>query len=181
MDGTNLNTITVDGVKYDRAKYEASQNTKAGKRTDSLGKDAFLQLLVTQLRHQDPLSPDDNTQYIAQLAQFSSLEQMTQMVKGFENVSKLVSNIDSSVLVGSLSNMIGKNIQWTHVTKTKDAEGNPKTESHSYVGEVKGLKVSNGKTIIVAQATDGKQHEVEVSEIEAIANKTEPKTTATRT
>ena len=51
MNGTNLNTVTVDGVKYDRAKYEASQ-TKTAKKNDSLGKDAFLQLLVTQLRHQ---------------------------------------------------------------------------------------------------------------------------------
>lgn len=169
MNGTNLNTITVDGVKYDRAKYEASQSAQAVQKKDSLGKDAFLQLLVTQLRHQDPLSPDDNTQYIAQLAQFSSLEQMTQMVKGFESVSKLVSNIDSSVLVGSLSNMIGKNIQWTHVTKTKDAEGNPTTKSETFAGNVRGVKVSNGKTLVVAQDAKGNLHDVDVSEIEAIA------------
>ena len=180
MDGTNLNTITVEGVTYDRAKYEASQ-AKAPRKNDSLGKDAFLQLLVTQLRHQDPLSPDDNTQYIAQLAQFSSLEQMTQMVKGFENVSKLVSNIDSSVLVGSLSNMIGKNIQWTHVTKTKDAEGNPKTNSEAFAGNVRGVKVSNGKPMVVAQDAKGKLHEVEVSEIEAIADPPTKKASASGT
>lgn len=172
MDGTNLNTITVEGVTYDRAKYEASQ-AQAPRKKDSLGKDAFLQLLVTQLRHQDPLSPDDNTQYIAQLAQFSSLEQMTQMVKGFEDVSKLVSNIDSSVLVGSLSSMIGKSIQWTHVIKTVDEEGNPQTSSQSYIGEVKGIKVSNGKTVIVAQDSKGLAHDVEVSELDGIANKPE--------
>ena len=170
MDGTNLNTVTVEGVKYDRAKYEAAQSAKTVRKNDSLGKDAFLQLLVTQLRHQDPLSPDDNTQYIAQLAQFSSLEQMTQMVKGFEEVAKLVSNIDSSVLVGSLSGMIGKNIQWTHVTKTADKEGNPKVSSETFVGEVKGLKIQNGKTVIVAQDTNGKPHEVQLSEIEGIAD-----------
>lgn len=178
MNGTNLNTVTVGGVKYDRAKYEASQG-KTARKNDSLGKDAFLQLLVTQLRHQDPLSPDDNTQYIAQLAQFSSLEQMTQMVKGFENVSKLVSNIDSSVLVGSLSNMIGKNIQWTHVTKTKDAEGNPKTKSETFAGNVRGIKVSKGKTLVVVQDAKGKLHDVDVSEIEAIADPPKPKTSGT--
>ena len=179
MNGTNLNTVTVDGVKYDRAKYEAAQQGQTTRKNDSLGKDAFLQLLVTQLRHQDPLSPDDNTQYIAQLAQFSSLEQMTQMVKGFENVSNLVSNIDSSVLVGSLSNMIGKNIQWTHVTKTKDAEGNPKTSSEAFAGNVRGVKVSNGKPMVVAQDAKGKLHEVEVSEIDAIADPPKPKTSGT--
>ena len=43
---------------------------------DSLGKDTFLQLLVTQLQHQDPLDPQDNSQFLAQLAQFSSLESL---------------------------------------------------------------------------------------------------------
>ena len=45
--------------------------------TDGLGRDAFLQLLVTQLQHQDPTQPQDDGQFIAQLAQFSSLEQLT--------------------------------------------------------------------------------------------------------
>lgn len=43
---------------------------------DYLGKDAFLQLMITQLRYQDPLEPMDNKDSIAQMAQFSSLEQM---------------------------------------------------------------------------------------------------------
>lgn len=41
-----------------------------------LGKDTFLQLLVTQLRYQDPLNPQDNSAFVAQMAQFTSLEQM---------------------------------------------------------------------------------------------------------
>ena len=52
----------------------------AGKhRTDALGRDAFLQLLTTQLAHQDQLKPQGDAEFIAQLAQFSSLEQLTQM------------------------------------------------------------------------------------------------------
>lgn len=43
---------------------------------DYLGKDAFLQLMITQLRYQDPLEPMDNKDSIAQMAQFSALEQM---------------------------------------------------------------------------------------------------------
>lgn len=45
----------------------------------SIGKDQFLQLLVTQLRHQDPLSPLEPDQFAAQLAQFSTVEQLTQL------------------------------------------------------------------------------------------------------
>ena len=48
-------------------------------KSQTLGKDDFLKLLVTQLSHQDPLKPMDDTQFIAQMAQFSTLEQMTNM------------------------------------------------------------------------------------------------------
>jgi flagellar hook assembly protein FlgD len=47
--------------------------------SDALGKDAFLSLLVTQLQYQDPLQPQDNAQFITQLAQFSSLESLQQI------------------------------------------------------------------------------------------------------
>ena len=46
------------------------------KKDDGLGRDAFLQLLVTQLQHQDPMQPQADGEFLAQLAQFSSLEQL---------------------------------------------------------------------------------------------------------
>lgn len=56
------------------------QDTRAVDRTkDALGRDAFLQLLTTQLAHQDPMQPQADTEFIAQLAQFSSLEQLQGM------------------------------------------------------------------------------------------------------
>jgi len=53
--------------------------TPLGERATGLNRDAFLQLLVTQLSHQNPLAPQADGEFIAQLAQFSSLEQLTTM------------------------------------------------------------------------------------------------------
>ena len=69
-----------------------------------LGKDAFLQLLVAQLQHQDPMKPMEDTAFIAEMAQFSSLEQM-------QNMNKL---LEKQQLFGQLSqaaNMIGKHVE----------------------------------------------------------------------
>lgn len=53
-------------------------------KNQDLGQDAFLKLMMTQLAHQDPLSPMDNQQMIAQMAQFSSVEQMGLMNEGMQ-------------------------------------------------------------------------------------------------
>jgi flagellar basal-body rod modification protein FlgD len=52
----------------------------------NMGKDDFLKLLVTQLENQDPTSPLDDREFIAQMAQFSTLEQMTQMNTALSNL-----------------------------------------------------------------------------------------------
>jgi len=70
----------------------------------SLGKDEFLQLLMAQLSHQDPLSPVDNTESIAQMAQFSSLEQMQNVSKQLEGMRR-----ESGLRDGLL--LQGKNIE----------------------------------------------------------------------
>jgi flagellar basal-body rod modification protein FlgD len=54
-------------------------DTSAITKGDKLGKDTFLSLLVTQLQHQDPLDPQDNSEFLAQLAQFTSLEDLGQI------------------------------------------------------------------------------------------------------
>ena len=67
--------------------YEFGVNDKVvedNKRSNDLDKDAFLRLLTTQLANQDPLSPMEDREFIAQLAQFSSLEQMTALNQTME-------------------------------------------------------------------------------------------------
>ncbi len=63
----------------DSTNSTSTASTKKAEDTDSLDKDAFLQLLVTQMKNQDPMNPSDNTEYMSQLAQFSSLEAMTNL------------------------------------------------------------------------------------------------------
>lgn len=70
-------------------EIKASSTSTATKTRGSseLGKEEFLQLLVTQLSNQDPLNPQSDQEFIAQLAQFSSLEQMTNLNSTFSNTS----------------------------------------------------------------------------------------------
>jgi flagellar basal-body rod modification protein FlgD len=71
---------TTDGINGTSGASASSGKTEnASSRASSLGRDAFLQLLVAQMSHQNPLQPQTDGEFIAQLAQFSSLEQLTTM------------------------------------------------------------------------------------------------------
>ncbi len=65
-----------------------------------VGKDGFLQLLLLQMRHQDPLNPMNNEQMLSQLAQFSSLEQMSQLNETFSKSSEMESFLSATNLIG---------------------------------------------------------------------------------
>src|SRR5437899_2421063 len=66
----------------------------------ALGKTEFLRLLVQELTNQDPLKPADNTQFIAQLAQFSTLEQMQNMNDGFGKLQSSFQAAEARGLLG---------------------------------------------------------------------------------
>jgi flagellar basal-body rod modification protein FlgD len=99
--------------------YERDQAASAQATGDAseLGKDAFLQLLVTQLENQDPLKPMEDTQFISQLAQFSNLEQMTNISKGIDT---LVDNSSQDMLSGV--NYIGKGVVSAGSTISKSGD-----------------------------------------------------------
>jgi flagellar basal-body rod modification protein FlgD len=61
----------------------------------------FLQLLVAQLKNQDPTSPADPTQFVAQLAQFSQLEQSTQQTSDLDAIVKLLTPATPAATTGS--------------------------------------------------------------------------------
>lgn len=85
---------------------------------DNLGKDDFLKLLMTQLQNQDPSSPMDDTQFIAQMATFSSLEQMTNMNTTLESFMKMQQQ--SNIM--SYNQFVGKEITWHTITEGEEGD-----------------------------------------------------------
>lgn len=81
----------VDGKITENTAIESTSKKTVG--TSELGKDAFLQLLVTQMQHQDPLNPSTDTEFISQLATFSQLEEM-------QNLSQTTENAHLFTLIG---------------------------------------------------------------------------------
>ncbi|MEZ5316919.1 MAG: flagellar hook capping FlgD N-terminal domain-containing protein [Vicinamibacterales bacterium] len=68
--------MTTDPINGATSSSADTATTTKSTKADPLGRDAFLSLLVTQLQHQDPLQPQANGEFLAQLAQFSSLESL---------------------------------------------------------------------------------------------------------
>jgi flagellar basal-body rod modification protein FlgD len=86
------------------AEYEESQLLKSSE--DELDRNAFLQLLTTQLQNQNPLDPMKNEAFVAQLAQFSQLEGITNMSTSLEDVAGVMRS--DRIMAGA--NLVGKSV-----------------------------------------------------------------------
>lgn len=87
-------------LKNEVGAFNLQNNYERDPSKNSLGKDDFLKLLTVQMSHQDPLSPMDNRDMIAQLAQFSSVEQMTQVNKNLESMKNFYSSQTGYSMLG---------------------------------------------------------------------------------
>ncbi|MBV6683255.1 flagellar hook assembly protein FlgD [Bacillus sp. JRC01] len=88
--------------------YSNLQPEKRSGANDILGKDDFLKILMTQLQNQDPMNPMQDKDFIAQMATFSSLEQMTNLNKTMEG---FVEAEAQSRLI-SYNSFVGKHVTW---------------------------------------------------------------------
>lgn len=102
---------------------------KASTLDQQLGEDAFLKLLTTQLQNQDPLKPMDDTQSIAQLAQFSAVQSTNELKASF-------TSFQSNFAVMQSAGLIGKNVS----AQSNDGQGNAITVN----GTVKTIAIING-------------------------------------
>lgn len=94
----------VNSIASSSSNYNATSKGKT-KENNDLDKEAFLQLLVAQMQYQDPLNPSDSTEYMSQLAQYSSLEAML--------------NISDTMDKGNSLNLVGQYV----IMNTTDATG----------------------------------------------------------
>lgn len=101
----------------------SSTSSSSSSSNSSLGKDDFLQLLVTQMKYQDPLNPSSDTEYVSQLATFSQLEQMQ--------------NLNQTTVNSQAFSLIGQQV----IVQTEDSSGNTKY----YSGSVDYVTMSSGK------------------------------------
>ncbi len=95
-----------------------------------LGENDFFMLLATQLRHQDPLSPMENTEYVSQLAQFSSLEAVKNLSQAFTLFTRGQAIAQASALLG------------------KQAEGLDPSSGQTISGTVSSVRMQ-GDTVMV--------------------------------
>jgi flagellar basal-body rod modification protein FlgD len=89
----------------------SSDSSITGSISQTMNKDDFLKLLVTQLQYQDPMSPEDPKDFVAQLAQFSSLEQQINSNTNLENLSKVIQNLQQSQSMAQGVSLLGKTVK----------------------------------------------------------------------
>lgn len=99
-----MSTVGIDSILAGQSSFGTSS---AAEKSKSLGKDDFLNLLVKQLQYQDPLSPMENADFTAQLAQFTSLETLTNIDDNIASLGVLQSSINNITAVS----FIGKQVE----------------------------------------------------------------------
>lgn len=97
---TRMNAQEILQTQMEVDRFNKTNTIDGRQPNNQMGKDEFLKLLLTQLSHQDPTAPMDNNEFVAQMAQFSSLEQIHNMSEGFNKMAALMNNNDAVATLG---------------------------------------------------------------------------------
>ena len=117
---------TSERAKVSMQVDSLNKSLHKGKRVSkSLDKNDFLKILITQLSYQDPTKPMEDKEFIAQMAQFSSLEQMTNMSKGFTNLTGMLMQSNALNLLGKRVEIITGDKSVTGVVEEVSGKDHP--------------------------------------------------------
>ncbi|PIC75422.1 flagellar hook assembly protein FlgD [Sporosarcina sp. P17b] len=116
---------------------------------DTMGKDAFMKILIAQMANQDPTNPMKDTEFVAQMAQFSSLEQTMNLANAFE---KFAASQNQSQLI-QYNSFVGKEIRWHEVSDKKGEDDKPIINEGT--GVIQSIKYIDGSVIFTM--ADGKE------------------------
>lgn len=142
---TNLNTeISNKEVKTQQSsRVNKTENgtpiIEPGKEND---KELFLKLLVAQMQNQDPFNPQDPTQYVTQLAQFNSLDQMMSMNDNLEYLLGMTNGLLVNSAMGAASALIGKNVEV--YAPVEEGMENSEEKPKKLTGKVEGVHIKDG-------------------------------------
>ena len=133
-------TTPISSLANGASSTASAGSSGASSMTSQLGPDAFLQLLTTQLKNQDPLQPMDDTQSVAQLAQFSALQASTNLESDFAKFQSNFAVLQSASLIGKTASV-----------NTSDAGGN----SSTVTGTISSIQVVNGSPQFTMTGSNG--------------------------
>lgn len=108
--------------------------------SQELGKDDFLKLLLTQLANQDPTSPMENTEFIAQMAQFSSLEQMTNMSSEFNKMASMLNSSEAVSVIGKTVDIDSAGNVTSGVVESATRGANPQVQVNGMLYNMEQIK-----------------------------------------
>lgn len=186
---SNFMNVTQKSIETNNTKAKSTKSaSKTENGTDIImpgqetDKNLFLKLLVAQMRQQDPMNPQDPTQYITQLAQFNTLEQMQNLNENTEYIAGLTNGVLVNSAMSTASSMIGKKVE-AYASEEDINEKNqinsniPKddnsNEKKRITGVVEGIKIENG--IVYMDIRDNKTGELKSVEYGALIKANENK------
>ena len=152
MTATNINTtmsaqdkFTVDNVVNGYNKKLDAELRQGRIASKELGKDDFLKLLMAQMTNQDPTSPMENTEFIAQMAQFSSLEQMTNMSQNFDRMASMINSSEAQSMIGrSVQIDLGAEQTTTGVVEAATRGASPQVQVNGMFYDMNKIKAVYG-------------------------------------
>ena len=143
-----MSTVTnqITSMENQSAYNKLTNNSAVSNQND---KDMFLSLMLTQLKHQDPSEPMENTEWLSQLANYSSLEQMTQVNSNLEDMSQylsaLTNDLSTNFSITQTLSLIGKEVDISFENENNETIRTTGKVTEASVYEGNGVVKVNGE------------------------------------